>query len=161
MATNASAAVPPAVSSPWLRMIRHLWAPRSATSRALSSVVRDALEVVIADVAVEPHRPGERQEPAIARGNGLARHRVRVQHACRSWRAMWIALWMTKPAGFTLYGVSSSIFAVHVDLDQARRGDLLEEHAVRIDEELVLGAGNAQRNVIVDEVVPAMRATSR
>ena len=57
-----------------------------------------------------------------------------------SWRAAWMALWMTKPAGFTGNGESSTLLPSQVDLHQAGRGDLVEEQAVGIDEELVLGA---------------------
>src|SRR5262249_20415602 len=46
--------------------------------------------------------------------------------------------------------------AVHVDLDQARRRDLLVQQSVRVDEELVLGTRNPQRNMVVHEVRPAM-----
>src|SRR6185503_6440490 len=41
--------------------------------------------------------------------------------------------------------------ALDVDLHQARRGDLLVEHPVKIDEQMI-GAGDARRDVIVDQV---------
>ena len=53
-----------------------------------------------------------------------------------SCRAAWIALWMTKPAGFTGYVARGELLAVRVDLHQAARGDLLEEHPVGVDEEV-------------------------
>ena len=48
-------------------------------------------------------------------------------------------------------------FAVEVDLDQARRRDLLEHHPVGIDQEVMVRARHARRNVGVDEVVPAVQ----
>ena len=42
-----------------------------------------------------------------------------------------------------------------VDLHQARRGDLVEDHPVRVDQEVVLGARHARGDVGEDEVVPA------
>ena len=47
------------------------------------------------------------------------------------------------------------LVALGVDLHQARRRDLVEQQPVGINEELILVAGNAQRNVIVDQVVHA------
>jgi hypothetical protein len=46
--------------------------------------------------------------------------------------------------------------AVDVDLYQARGGDLLVEKAVGIDQELVLGSRHPQRDVVVDQVGPAV-----
>jgi hypothetical protein len=43
-----------------------------------------------------------------------------------------------------------------VDLDEARRGDLVEHHPVRVDEEVMLGAGHARRDVGEDQVIPAV-----
>src|SRR3974390_3179749 len=42
--------------------------------------------------------------------------------------------------------------AVDVDLHQARGCDLLIEQAIEIDQEVVLGAGNARRDVVIDKV---------
>jgi hypothetical protein len=47
------------------------------------------------------------------------------------------------------------LLAVRVDLHQAARGDLLEEHPVGVDEERVVLARDAGRDVREDEVVPA------
>ena len=48
------------------------------------------------------------------------------------------------------------LVSVHIDLDQARRRDLVEEHAVGIDEELVLGARHPRRDVREHQVLPAV-----
>ena len=50
-----------------------------------------------------------------------------------------------------------TLLAVEIDLDEARRGDLVERHAVRIDEEVVLRSGNARRDVREDQIVPAVQ----
>ncbi|MFK4508871.1 hypothetical protein ABIF81_004049 [Bradyrhizobium daqingense] len=60
---------------------------------------------------------------------------------------------MVKPAGLMLY----SLVAVQIDLDEARRRDLVEHQPVGIDEELVVGAGHARGNVGVDQIVPAVQ----
>ena len=39
-------------------------------------------------------------------------------------------------------GAVAHLVALHVDLDQARSGDLVEHHAVRIDQEMMLGSGH-------------------
>src|SRR5437867_2257729 len=46
------------------------------------------------------------------------------------------------------------LVALEVDLHQAGGRDLVEEDAVRVDQELVLGVGHAQRDVREDEVLP-------
>jgi hypothetical protein len=70
-------------------------------------------------------------------------------------RAAWIALWMVKPAGLIGYGDVQDDAAVDVDLDQARGRDLLEQHPVGIDEEMVLRARDARGDVREHQVVPA------
>jgi len=139
-------------------MIMHLWGTQvSDDPLALVEVVRDPLEVVIADVVVEPHGGlVERQEPAIERGNGLPRHGMRVQYtvqvaACHVDRAVDDEAGPVHPVGRLVEDIP-----VHVDLDEARRRDLLVQESVRVDQELVFGAWNAQRDVIVDEIRPAM-----
>src|SRR5438045_4377205 len=42
-----------------------------------------------------------------------------------------------------------------VDLDQAGGGDLVEEHAVGVDQEMILRSRHARRDVRVHEVFPA------
>ena len=47
------------------------------------------------------------------------------------------------------------LVAVEIDLDQRRGGDLFEHQIVRVDEEVMLGAGDARRDVREDEIGPA------
>ena len=42
--------------------------------------------------------------------------------------------------------------ALDIDLDQARRGDLLVEHAIEVDQQMVRGPGNPRGDVIINEV---------
>jgi hypothetical protein len=51
------------------------------------------------------------------------------------------AEWITKPR-----------LAIGVHLDQAARGDLLEQHAIGIDQEAVAGARQAHREMGEDEI---------
>jgi len=43
---------------------------------------------------------------------------------------------------------------VEIDFHQARRGDLVEQHPIGVDEKLVLGPGHPDRDVGEDEVRP-------
>src|SRR5439155_14262222 len=45
--------------------------------------------------------------------------------------------------------------AFEIDLDEARRRHLVERHAVRIDQEVVIAVGHARRQVREDQIVPA------
>jgi hypothetical protein len=47
------------------------------------------------------------------------------------------------------------LVALGVDLDEGRRGDLVEQQTVGIDEELVVVPRHARRNVVIDQVVHA------
>jgi hypothetical protein len=124
---------------------------------ALVEVVRDAFEVVIADPLVVAHGAlVERQQAAVERRDRLARDRMGVQHG------------MQIPARHMDCAVNDEAGAVHlirrlvedvaveIDLDQVRGGDLLIEEAVGVDQELILFARHAQRDVIVDQVRPAV-----
>ncbi|MGY3364835.1 hypothetical protein ACVWZL_001960 [Bradyrhizobium sp. GM2.4] len=51
---------------------------------------------------------------------------------------------MVKPAGLTLYSLSRELVAVQIDLDEARRRDLVEHQPVGVDEEMMVGAGHAR-----------------
>jgi hypothetical protein len=53
-------------------------------------------------------------------------------------------------------GRIDDLVAVEIDFDQAGRGHHLEEHAVRIDQKMMLGARYARGDVRKDQVVPAM-----
>src|ERR1051326_4574357 len=45
---------------------------------------------------------------------------------------------------------------VEIDLHHARRRNLFEHHAVRIDQEVMLRPGHARRDVCEDEIIPAV-----
>ena len=47
------------------------------------------------------------------------------------------------------------LVAVEIDLHQAGRGDLVEGHPVRVDQEMMLAARNAGREMREYEIVPA------
>src|SRR3546814_11378383 len=51
--------------------------------------------------------------------------------------------------------VGVDLVAVDVDLDKARRGDLAEMHAVRVDEVAAVLVGNLHRDMVEDHLVPA------
>ena len=55
--------------------------------------------------------------------------------------AMWMAEWITKPAGLMCRSVGERMRAALVHLDQRRGGDLVEEQPVGVDEEGVLLSG--------------------
>ena len=42
--------------------------------------------------------------------------------------------------------------ALEIDLDEARGGDLLVQHAIGIDEDMLIGSWHARGDVVVDEV---------
>jgi len=48
------------------------------------------------------------------------------------------------------------LLAVDVDLHQARGGDLVEQHPVGVEEEVVVGAGHSRGEVREDEIVPVV-----
>src|SRR3546814_9901506 len=50
--------------------------------------------------------------------------------------------------------VGVDLVAVDVDLDKARRGDLAEMHAVRVDEVAAVLVGNLHRDMVEDHLVP-------
>ena len=51
----------------------------------------------------------------------------------------------------------AELVAVQIDLHQARRRDFLEHQPVRVDQEVMIGARHARRDVGVDQVVPAIQ----
>ena len=53
-------------------------------------------------------------------------------------------------------GRLAELFAVLVDLDQAAGSDLFKQHAVGIDQKVVLGAGDAGADVGEDQVAPTI-----
>ena len=122
---------------------------------ALVEVDGRALIVVIADMADEPHRGlRQRQQPARHRRHRHAGAGVGVEHA-GDVRPRLVDGAVDHVTGFVDAVVGVGLpddLALDVDLDQARRGDLLVEHAVEIDEQMIVAAGNARRDVVVDEV---------
>ena len=67
-------------------------------------------------------------------------------------------LWMVKPAGFTGKGESDSLLPALVYLDQDAGGDLVEHQPIGIDQEVVLGPGNARADVGEDQIAPAVQS---
>ena len=61
---------------------------------------------------------------------------------------------MTNPAGLTGCGLGLTFAPLGVDRDQARRGDLVEEHPVGVDEKVVGVPRQARRDVGEDDVIP-------
>ncbi len=61
---------------------------------------------------------------------------------------------MTKPAGLISKGDSVTFLPFDVDLHEARRGDLVEEHPVGVQEKVMIGTGHPRRQVGEDEVIP-------
>ena len=121
----------------------------------LVEVERDAFVVVVREAAGEAHRVlRERQQPLLLRRHRETRAAVRVDDAADVVRARaWIALWITKPAGLIPSPLGSSTMSpVERDHDEGGRGDLLEQQAVRIDQEARRASGNARRDVRVDQV---------
>jgi hypothetical protein len=49
----------------------------------------------------------------------------------------------------------ADFLALQIDLHQAGGGDLVEEHPVGVDEELILGPGHPDGDVREDEILPA------
>ena len=105
---------------------------------ALVDIVGDAFEIVIGDVE-KPHRGlRQRQQSAFHRRDGHAGRRMRMRHAIH------VVLGHMNGAVNDEAGDVDVIVrrveqrvALDIDLDQAGSIDLLVEHAVRIDQELV------------------------
>ena len=149
----------PTASVPWLRRIIAFLSPRSATRRSRSlEVDGDAFIIVEGELAADQHR-GLRQWQKTFRMRGRPPDPAGVCKcitACASSRAMWIAEWMVKPAGLVMNGVGSTGLPWTSTLTSARSGHFLEHQIVGVEQEMMLGAGNARRQVGEDEVVPAV-----
>ena len=50
----------------------------------------------------------------------------------------------------------AQLVAVLIDLDQAGCGDLVKQHPIGVDEEMVFGAGHARADMRKDQVGPAV-----
>ena len=124
---------------------------------ALGMVERDALELVVRHAVVELQRPlVARLQPAGQRRHAHAGDRVGVQHAGRV-VARRVDGAVDREAG-RVHVVRRVVedAAFEVDLHQRRRGDVLEQRAVGVDQKLVVRARHARRNVRVDAVVHAV-----
>ena len=125
-------------------------------ARPLVVVERHALVVVVGERGEHEDRVLRQGEQALGlRGDGDAVDAVHVQHALRV-RARGVHGAVDgEPGRVDLVGAFEHLAALEVDLDEARGRDLLEEHPVRVDEEVVLRPRHPRRDVREDEVVPA------
>src|SRR5262249_22509087 len=83
--------------------------------------------------------------------------RVRVQDAADVLARGMDAAVDDEPGRINRIRTVAELVAVLVDADQARRGDLVEHKAVRIDQEVMLGAGDARADVREDKVRPPVQ----
>ena len=122
---------------------------------ALGEVDRRTLVIVIADVAMKADRGlRHRQEPAGHGGDRHARAGVGVQDALDLGAGL-VDRAVDHVAGCVdpVIGVRlPDDVAFEVDLDEARRRDLLVEKAVEIDQQMVVAAGDARGDVVVDQI---------
>jgi hypothetical protein len=114
-----------------------------------------AFVVVVADVVIEAHGGlGDGQQALGHARDCHAGARVGVYHAGHV-RAGAVDGAVDDVAGMVVAVVGVRLpddGAVEVDFDQAGSGHLLVHKAVEVDEQVVLLAGNAGRDVVVDEV---------
>jgi hypothetical protein len=123
---------------------------------ALLHVEGHALVVVICHLVVDQQRVlRKRQQAFVLRRYAAAVARVQVDHAFEL-GPCGVDAAVDDEAGRVddVVGIAQQL-AVLVDLDQARGGDLLEHHPVGVEQELVVGAGDARREVVADQVGPA------
>ena len=106
-------------------------------------------------MAVEAHRRlRKRQQPFFHRRDRDAGRGVRVDHAVRVLARLVhravddVAGGVHRVAGVAVV----DDVARQVDLDQARGGHLLVQHAVGVDQDVVRGPRHAGRDVVVDEI---------
>ena len=117
------------------------------------------LEIVIPDPAHDGQRLlAVRQQSVLLHGDGGAVAAVGVQHAMPL-----VAGHVDRPVNNETGWVHRVValaqqIAVTVDLDQGRCGDLLEEHAERVEQEMLLRPRHAHRDMGEEEIVPAMHA---
>ena len=122
----------------------------------LAAVERRALVVVVREVAVEAHgRLRQRHQAFRQRAHRDARPGVRVNDA-HDVVARLVHRAVDDVAGRVHRVVEAVRLRDHVagevDLDQAGGGDLLVQHAVGVDQDVVLRPGDARGDVVVDEV---------
>ena len=96
-----------------------------------------------------------RQQALVLRGDGHAGERVHVPDAARV-RARSVDRAVDDEAGLVrLVALRLYRVAIEVDLHEVGCSDLVEAQAVRVDEEMVVAAGNARADVRVDQLRPA------
>ena len=156
IAWNAAATVGPTVSRPWLRRMRKVFGAEIGDQTRLLLVVQGhAFVVVVAEAGQDEDRElRDRQQAALLRRDRDAVQRVGVHHALHV-----VARRMHRAVDDEAGRVDRERrllqhLAFDVDLDQARRRDLVEHQAVGIDQ-VVLGAGDPGGDVGEDEIVPA------
>ncbi len=121
----------------------------------LLQVGRDAFVLVIGDVVARDHGGlGVRQQPLAHGRHRLAMRRMQVEHGLRILPAH-VDGGVDHEAGrIDDVGRLHHRLTLDVDLHQRRGGDLLEHQLVGVDQEVVLGAGHARRQMGEDQVVP-------
>ncbi|SPA30435.1 hypothetical protein CBM2637_B100267 [Cupriavidus taiwanensis] len=124
--------------------------------RFLVLAQRHAFIVVIGEPAQREHRLlRDRQQPLLLRGHGDAVRGMRVHHAADFGPRLVHGAVDDEAGRVDVIRRVQHGLAVVVHLDQARRRDLVEHHAVRVDQELVRRVRHARRDMREDQVVPA------
>jgi hypothetical protein len=100
---------------------------------------------------------GQRQQPLGLRGHGYALVGVQMHDDPRVLPRGMDGGVDGEARGVDREGRVLDHVAVRIDLDQRRGGDLLEEQAVGVDQEVVLRPRDPGRNVGEDHVVPAVQ----
>src|SRR5688500_1023057 len=123
---------------------------------ALARVERDALVVVVAHEVERGQRLlGHRQQATLLGGYRDAIAGVQVHDRMRIGTAHVNRTVDGEARLVHVITLTGELVAFDVDLDQRRRGDFLEQHAVGIDQELVGSARHAARDVRAEHVGPA------
>jgi hypothetical protein len=125
---------------------------------AFIQIGRNALIVVIGDVVTGDHRGLRvRQQSELHRTHRLAMRGMQMHHG-RGVLPRHVDRRMDRePGRVDGMAARSDRRAVDVDLDQARRGDLLEHHVVGVDQEMMLRPRHACRQMREDQIVPAVK----
>ena len=125
--------------------------------RFLLGVQRHALVGVVAERRQHEDRLlRDRQYALLLGGHRHAIDAVDVQHAPGIFARRMDRAVDREARRIDLVRAVHDLAAVEVDLDQARCRDLVERHAVRIDQEVVLRPGHPRRDVREDQIVPAI-----
>ena len=127
-------------------------------ARALLMVERDALIVVIGEIVGDELRGLVQWQQALA----AARHRGAIRRVQMEYAAGVLA----HPVDRRMDGEAGRVdaviapgklVAVEVDLDQARRGDLVEHQSVGVDQEVMVRPRHPRGDVGIDQIVPAIQ----